>query len=343
MTIVNTSTGEIVETNAVINYRIHPAADIFPLIDGEEFDQLVADIRERGQIEPVVLDADGVLIDGRNRARACAALGIDVKEIVYDGDDVVGHIVSLNLRRRQLTDTQRAMVAARLANLPVGANQHRRSEEGPSSGGPSRSEVRRLLNVSEGSLHRAKVVDRQGSPDLKALTTEGKVPLASAVRMAGADDETQAEFVEEVRAGADPAEASVRLGGEAKVRRPSQATAVTRDMRADAIRDLAEQGYSSRQMPEKVGVSEESVRKIARDFGIEIPADRSIRGTRRVDSGRIVANTVTALEGLVMGIDLVDFDDLDPQEAGQWADSLSHSLRALNRFVKQIKESTHDH
>lgn len=125
-----------------------------------------------------------------------------------------------------------------------------------------------------------------------------------------------------------------------KVRK--QPNVITRDMRAEMIRNLAEQGYSSRQMPAKVGVTEESVRKIARDFDIEIPADRSVSGTRRVDSNRIVANTITALEGLVMGIELVDFDDLDLREASQWADSLNYSLRALNRFHKQIKETTHD-
>jgi hypothetical protein len=43
-----------------------------------------------------------------------------------------------------------------------------------------------------------------------------------------------------------------------------------------------------------------------------------------------------------MGIELINYDDLDPEEARQWADSLNHSLRALNRFHKQIKETTHD-
>lgn len=118
-----------------------------------------------------------------------------------------------------------------------------------------------------------------------------------------------------------------------------QSGAVTRDMRAEMIANLAGQGYSSRQMPAKVGVTEESVRKIARDFDIEIPADRSIAKTRRVDSNRIAANTVTALEGLVMGVELIDYDELDVREASQWADSLTHSIRALNRFVKQIKET----
>lgn len=122
-----------------------------------------------------------------------------------------------------------------------------------------------------------------------------------------------------------------------KVRK--QAGPTTRDQRADLIEELAAQGYSSRQMPSKVGVSEETVRQIARDFDIEIPADKSINRTRRMDSTRIVTQTATALEGLAMGVELIDFASLNLAEVGQWTDSLSDSLRALNRFHKQLKET----
>lgn len=115
-----------------------------------------------------------------------------------------------------------------------------------------------------------------------------------------------------------------------------------RQKRADLIADLAAQGYSSRQMPAQVGVSEGTVRKIAGDHGIEIPADRSQNRTRRINSTDVVVNTATALEGLVMGIELIDYQAVDPAQASQWADSLTASIRTLNRFLKQIKETTHD-
>ncbi len=56
------------------------------------------------------------------------------------------------------------MIAARLAQLPLGANQHHRIEGTP-NGVPSRAEVKQMLNVSEGSMHRAKVIERDGIPD----------------------------------------------------------------------------------------------------------------------------------------------------------------------------------
>lgn len=117
-------------------------------------------------------------------------------------------------------------------------------------------------------------------------------------------------------------------------------TPQTREQRADLIADLAAQGYASRQMPDKVGVSEETVRQIARDFDIDIPADRAMNKTRRINSTQVVENTATALEGLVMGVELIKYEDVDAAVASQWVDSLTESMRTLNRFVRQIKETT---
>lgn len=107
----------------------HPIANAFPLMWGPALDRLVADIKEHGQREPIVLLDDKVL-DGRNRQAACGLAGITVKARQFgsepgDGTDPLAFAVSSNSTRRDLNDTQRAMAAAALSNMP----NHRPSED----------------------------------------------------------------------------------------------------------------------------------------------------------------------------------------------------------------------
>jgi hypothetical protein len=89
-------------------YAFHPLADLFPLIEGREFEDLVADIKANGLIEDIVL-FDGMILDGRNRYRACMAAG--VPPITYNADkwiaDPAAFVISANIRRRHLNREQR--------------------------------------------------------------------------------------------------------------------------------------------------------------------------------------------------------------------------------------------
>jgi ParB-like chromosome segregation protein Spo0J len=121
-TISNGGSGK--QTHPTVNYgeyEAHPAADEFPLMQGEDFDKLVADIEAHGQRQPVVLCPDGRKIaDGRNRFRACQRLGIDPLFATlgpeFDTDEkIADYVKSANLQRLHLDASQRAMIAARLA------------------------------------------------------------------------------------------------------------------------------------------------------------------------------------------------------------------------------------
>jgi hypothetical protein len=105
-------------------YEFHRLADLFPLMKeaSAEFKAFANDIKERGQQEPATL-LDGKILEGRNRYRACQKLGIELKVKQFDGDDPLAFVISANLHRRHLTESQRGMVAAKIANLKPGANQ----------------------------------------------------------------------------------------------------------------------------------------------------------------------------------------------------------------------------
>ncbi len=55
--------------------KFHPAADLFPLMQGVEFDELVADIKANALRFKIILH-EGMILDGRNRYRAMLAAGI---------------------------------------------------------------------------------------------------------------------------------------------------------------------------------------------------------------------------------------------------------------------------
>ena len=91
----------------------HPIASMFPLIGGDELDQLREDIRDHGLREPIVI-YEGKILDGRNRWRACIHAGVEPRFERYEGDDPLAYVVSLNLRRRHLSTDQKRRVIDRL-------------------------------------------------------------------------------------------------------------------------------------------------------------------------------------------------------------------------------------
>src|SRR5262249_40334290 len=169
--------------------QFHPLADIFPLVEGAEFDELVADIREHGLHEPIVVYKDKIL-DGRNRYRACEAARVEPTFTVYTGDDPVAYVVSLNLCRRHLNESQRAMVAANLANMRQGA----RTDLSP-IGEMSQASAAELLNVGKRSVERAVDVREHGAPELQQAVERGNVSVSAAADIATQPIDEQREIV----------------------------------------------------------------------------------------------------------------------------------------------------
>jgi hypothetical protein len=106
---------------------------------------------------------------------------------VYQGEDPVAYVISLNLRRRHLNESQRAMVAAKLATLKLGDNQH--SKGLPIGRGSE------LLNVGERSVARAREVREHGAPELVAAVERGAVSVSAAADIATQPVDEQREIV----------------------------------------------------------------------------------------------------------------------------------------------------
>lgn len=174
-----------------MKYEFHPIANCFPLIEGREFDELVADVRAHGVREPVILH-EGMILDGRNRYRATQIAGVDCPMVTYDGTDAVGFVVSLNLRRRHLSEGQRAWVAAQIANLSHG---QKKSDTSIDVSAVTQNDAATMLNVSVPSVQRAAVVRDHGVPELQKKVASGAVAPSTAADVARLPQPVQREIV----------------------------------------------------------------------------------------------------------------------------------------------------
>jgi hypothetical protein len=159
--------------------------------------ELAEDIRQHSLIHPIVCTADGTVLDGVNRLKACEIAGVEPRFEIYAGGNPVGFAVSANLKRRQLNESQRALIATRLATLARG--QHQAVGDKAERSGPSEAQMRKCadldpaitqaaaaaaLNVSKRSVQFARVVLDYGDPELIKAVEHGLLPVSAAARKA---------------------------------------------------------------------------------------------------------------------------------------------------------------
>jgi hypothetical protein len=92
-------------------------------------------------------------------------------------------LVSLNLHRRHLNESQRAMVAAKIATMQKGGDRGNQHTGGKASiDALPQSEVAEILNVSRESVQRATKVVKSGDEKLIADVESGEVTVSAAAK-----------------------------------------------------------------------------------------------------------------------------------------------------------------
>lgn len=178
----------------MINLENHKYADLFPAISGSEFEEFKKDIIQNGLRESIWL-YEGKILDGRNRYRACVETDTRPSFRNYLGNDPLGFVVSLNLKRRHLDTAQRAMVASRLANMQHGGDRKSEDFNTEISVLISQPEAAAMLNVSTDSVQFAKKVLDQGSEELISKVDRGEVAVSTAATIAELPKKEQVEIV----------------------------------------------------------------------------------------------------------------------------------------------------
>ena len=93
--------------------KAHPAANLFPLLEGAALQSLADDIKANGLQYPIITLDDRVL-DGRNRLTACGMAKVEPRFRNAPANcDPVTYVISANLHRRHLSESQRGMVTNR--------------------------------------------------------------------------------------------------------------------------------------------------------------------------------------------------------------------------------------
>lgn len=155
----------------------HPYAAVFPMMSETEFGALCDDIQKNGLKDEIVTFYDAIL-DGRNRYAACRKVNERprFKEFKGNAEEAIAFVLSKNLHRRHLNESQRAMVGAELVKLgkdnllPIGKTE--RVEWAATT-----------MNVGVRSLARAEKVLDSGNKKLAAKVLSGDVAVSRAEKI----------------------------------------------------------------------------------------------------------------------------------------------------------------
>ena len=204
----------------------HPASSIFPLLDGDDLDDLVEDIRSNGLRVPILVDRQGRIIDGRNRQVACLMAGVEPRYEtceVTDDAEIARLVWSLNEKRRHLTAGQRTAAALKMEEVVEQFKKEadERKAQGRKKGGKARhsgqasreaqaetcnenktaAKVASVAGTSRATVERTKAV-KERAPDLFEKIEAGELtPNAAYRQLREREEEEDDEPAREPTAG----------------------------------------------------------------------------------------------------------------------------------------------
>lgn len=162
--------------------KLHPLCTLFPRMEGAEFEALKKDIKANGLRSPIVVHK-GMVLDGGNRFRACADLGIKPETVEFAGGNIVSFVLSANLHRRHMTAGQQAAIVASATDWAK-AHRHggdRKSDQAEALPLDSVSARAAVAGATERTQRDADKLVRE-HPKLAKQVAQGKKSLYRAVQ-----------------------------------------------------------------------------------------------------------------------------------------------------------------
>jgi len=171
--------------------------ELLPPLREAEYARLEASIKSDGVRDPIVV-WNGVIVDGHNRYDIAQKHGIafqTIEKTFVDEEEACLWIVSNQSARRNLSKSQLAMIAVRLATLPKGANQHTEFSV------CSQSHIAERFGISVDSIQQAKRVCSDGAAELIEAMKMGIIPVGEGSKLTRLPGDSQREIVETIVTG----------------------------------------------------------------------------------------------------------------------------------------------
>jgi hypothetical protein len=177
--------------------KSHPIAGPFPILTGAELRELAADIAANGLREPIVL-FQGAILDGRTRYRAAndARYNLSADDFVdFPGtwEEAMAYCISRNLRRRHLSESLRADIAAALSRIPRPVEEP--AQISAARPAMSQRQAAEAMNVSRRSVQAAVRYQEHGIPELAEAVRAGAMSVAAAEKLSTLPAEEQRSVV----------------------------------------------------------------------------------------------------------------------------------------------------
>ncbi len=176
-------------------YESHADARLFPPMNGDDYEALKCSIKAVGLLEPITL-LDGLVLDGNNRQRACHEVGIRPTFTDFVGPGTpLEFVVAKNAHRRHLTQSQRALIAARLATRERGRPRNNARKRAF-----SQSEAASRFGVSRTLVQDAGRILARGVDEVIRAVEEAKITVGQAATIVRRPREDQPERLRETLA-----------------------------------------------------------------------------------------------------------------------------------------------
>ena len=204
--------------------KINPEYEkVLPKLTELELKGLKADIKENGLLTEIIVNKEGIILDGHNRFKICKELGITSRTILKNFEDPLEEkkfVITINLQRRHLNEFQKSELGGELLKVEKTLSKQRESTAGSRhltvpQKGEAVEKTAEQLGLSPKTFERAQKIIEKGSEELKDLVRNQTLSIYGGFRLVqaltGVPEKTKKKLEEQVVDSGKPDEELMKV------------------------------------------------------------------------------------------------------------------------------------